>query len=67
MGTPLPTRYESVMLRIAVVLFSQRGAEGQVSHTENGITRMWESTGATESLLKSIMPMVGSVVSNEDA
>ena len=55
------TRFEYVQLRIAVELFSKMGAEGQVQHTENGISRIYEAADVSPSLLRQIIPMAGSV------
>lgn len=58
-GTQVPARYEQIQLQLAVELYSKRGAEGQSSHSENGISRTW----AEESpLLKRIVPHCGSVM-----
>lgn len=63
-GATVPTRYESIMLQIAVELFSRRGAEGQIGHKENGTDRTWEAGDVSPSLLKRIHPMCGSVRRN---
>lgn len=55
----MPPRYDRIQIQLAVELYTQRGAEGQASHTENGMTRTWPSANR---LLASIMPMCGSVV-----
>ena len=60
-GTLVPARYEQIQLQLAVELYSKRGAEGQSSHSENGISRTWVETSP---LLKRIMPHCGSVMSN---
>ena len=56
-----PTQYEYAQLRIAVEIYSKMGAEGQTMHSENGVNRTWEAGDISPSLLKQIMPMVGSV------
>jgi hypothetical protein len=61
-GTEIPARYERIQIQLAVELYSKRGAEGQTSHSENGISRSW-SEGSP--LLNRVMPHVGSV--NRDA
>ena len=61
-GKAAPPRYEQIQCMIAVDLWSKRGAEGQTSHSENGITRTWASSHVSPSLLKLIIPAVGSVV-----
>jgi len=60
-GTVVPARYEQIQIQLAVELYSHRGAEGQTSHSENGISRSWPEQSR---LLKQIVPCVGSVISN---
>lgn len=57
--TMVPERYESNQIQIAAYLINKRGAEGQTSHTENGITRQYENADIPSSLLKDITPHVG--------
>ena len=57
----LPSRYERLQIKLAVELFTQRGAEGQASHTENGVTRTWPSVSR---ILAQIPSFCGSVISN---
>ena len=57
----VPARYERLQIKLAVELFTQRGAEGQASHTENGTTRTWP--GASR-ILAQVIPSCGSVMSN---
>lgn len=58
----VPAAYEHIQLQIAVELFSKMGAEGQTVHDENGIKRTYEAADVSPSLLKRIVPLVGSVV-----
>lgn len=60
-GMVVPSRYERLQIKLAVELFTQRGAEGQASHTENGSTRTWPSVNR---ILSQIIPHCGSVISN---
>ena len=60
-GIPVPARYERIQIQLAAELYSRRGAEGQISHSENGISRTWLEQSA---LLKRVMPHVGSVTSD---
>ena len=60
-GTVVPARYMQIQILLAVELYSKRGAEGQLSHSENGISRTWSEDSP---LLKRIMPHCGSVISN---
>lgn len=61
-GTSIPARYDLLQVQLAAELYSKRGAEGQTSHSENGISRTWPEKSA---LLKQVLPHVGSV--NSDA
>lgn len=58
----VPAAYEHIQLQIAVELYSKMGAEGQVSHSENGISRTYEAAEISPSLLRRITPIVGSVM-----
>ena len=55
----VPSRYATKQVEIAVYLYNKRGAEGQISHNENGISRTYESADVPESLMKGITPYVG--------
>lgn len=57
----IPKRYEDIQIQLAVELYTQRGAEGQTGHGENGISRSWPEKNR---LLSMIMPMCGSVMPN---
>lgn len=57
----IPPRYERLQIKLAVELFTQRGAEGQASHTENGTTRTWPSVNR---ILAQIVPHCGSVITD---
>lgn len=60
-GAKVPLQYEHIQLQIALELFSKRGAEGQMEHDENGIARKYESADISPTLLRRIIPIVGSV------
>lgn len=60
-GAKVPTQYEQIQLLIALELFSKRGAEGQTEHDENGIARKYENASVSDSLLRRIPPIIGSV------
>ena len=57
----IPPRYERLQIKLAVELYTQRGAEGQASHSENGTTRTWPTVNR---ILAQIVPHCGSVISN---
>ena len=52
----LEERYKDLQIRIAVEMFAKRGAEGEISHSENGISRTYASANVSEDLLKEITP-----------
>ena len=60
-NTVVPTRYERLQIKLAVELYTQRGAEGQSSHSENGTSRSWPEVSR---ILKQIVPHCGSVITN---
>ncbi len=53
--------YGSVQAKAAAYYLNKRGAEGQVSHSENGISRGYENGDLPDSLLKEITPFCGAV------
>ena len=57
--TEVPSRYDFLHCEIAAYLLNKRGAEGQTSHSENGIYRLYESADVPESLLGAVTPCVG--------
>ena len=60
-GVVIPRRYERIQVALAVELYTHRGAEGQMNHSENGTSRYWPEKSH---LLHSVIPHVGSVISN---
>ena len=57
--TEVPTRYGYLQCEIATYLLNRRGAEGEIAHSENGISRTYESASVPESMLKDVTPMCG--------
>ena len=57
--TEVPVRYGFLQCEIAAYLLNKRGAEGQTSHSENGISRSYGSADVPESLLGAVTPTVG--------
>lgn len=55
----LEPRYEDLQIRIAVEMFAKRGAEGETSHSENGVSRSYSSASVSEELLREITPKGG--------
>lgn len=59
--TEVPKRYHILQCEIAVYLLNKRGAEGETSHSENGISRSYENADVPESMLSVIVPFVGGI------
>lgn len=56
---PIPGKYDYKVCEIACYLFNKRGAEGQTAHSENGISRSYESASIPDSMLKDVISFVG--------
>lgn len=58
-ANPVEAQYESVAVDMVVYSYAKRGAEGQTSHSENGVMRMYEGASAyPASLTSQIAPKV---------
>lgn len=55
----VPNQYVDLQFRIAMDLYNKIGAEGQISHSENGVSRSFESSWISEQLLREVVPIVG--------
>ena len=55
----VPTRYGYLQCEIATYLLNKRGAEGEVSHSENGISRTYERADVPDSMLSEVIPHCG--------
>ena len=55
----VPEQYELLQIKIALYLWNKRGAEGQTSHSENGISCGYGSADIPAEMLSQIVPMVG--------
>ena len=51
-------QYENLQIQMAIDIFNKRGAEGQVSHSENGISRGYEAAGISPTLLGQVTPFI---------
>ena len=58
---PMPTKYDHVQVRVAAYMLNKRGADGEKIHSENGITRQYESGDIPLSLLRTIIPYTGRI------
>lgn len=52
-------RYQDLQIRIAMDMYNRIGAEGQISHSENGISRSWGEEWVSGQLLREIVPYAG--------
>ena len=52
-------RYLDLQFRIAMDLYNKIGAEGELRHAENSITREYESSWISKQLLDEVVPFVG--------
>ena len=59
--TEVPVRYGYLQCEIATYLLNKRGAEGEVSHSENGISRTYEKADVPDSMLSVVAPYCGVV------
>lgn len=55
----VPERLHRQTVSIAVYLVNRRGAEGETSHSESGVSRSYESAGIPASYLMGITPQAG--------
>ena len=57
--TEVPVRYGYLQCEIATYLLNKRGAEGEVAHGENGISRTYENADVPDSMLSDVIPHCG--------
>lgn len=65
-GDPVPYKWNALVGEIAIYLLNKRGAEGETSHSEDGISRSYESATVPESMLKGIMPLLRVIGTGND-
>lgn len=53
--TVVPKRYELLQCEIAAYLLNKRGAEGEIAHSENGISRSYADADIPESLIGNVV------------
>lgn len=58
-GKEVPDQYCRLQCEIAAYLINKRGAEGQLSHNENGVSRSYEASYIPSSMLKWVIPYCG--------
>lgn len=57
--TDVPTRYEQVQIQACIAGFNLIGAENEVRHAENGITREFKFSDMVEYIHSHVYPLVG--------
>lgn len=55
--TEVPEKYQALQVEIACYLINKRGAEGETTHNENGISRSYESASVPNSMLNGVIPV----------
>lgn len=55
----VPEKHHPKAVDMAVYLVNRRGAEGETSHSEAGVSRSYEDAGIPESFFKGIVPKAG--------
>lgn len=50
-------KYINLAYQLCIASMVKEGAEGEYSHSENGISRSYDSAGYPESMLKQIVPL----------
>ena len=60
-GQDLEAQYKGLQVEWAIELINKMGAEGEVAHSENGISRSYESGDVSKSLKRRVVPL-GKVV-----
>lgn len=54
----LPSEYDNPQCELAVRMIARRGGEGEISHGENGVSRVWASVDDID-ILSKLVPHVG--------
>lgn len=57
--TTFPAKYDVLSCKIAIYLLNKRGADGQLSHSENGISRSYGGSDIPSDLLQTVIPYCG--------
>lgn len=55
----VPSKHHARTCEIAVYLVNRRGAEGETSHSENGVSRTYGSAAVPEGFFDGMAPYVG--------
>lgn len=55
----MPRKYDVLQCRIANFMLVKQGAEGEIQHTENGVTCIYGQADIPEELMREITPKAG--------
>lgn len=50
-------KYKNLAYELCIASMTKEGAEGQISHSENGVSRSYDSSSYPESMLRRIVPL----------
>lgn len=64
--TVLPPKYDILQCRIANFMLVKQGAEGEIQHTENGVTCIYGQADIPSNLMNEITPKCGVIGSCAD-
>lgn len=56
--TDIPTKYEAVQMEACINAYSQMGAENELTHAENGISRSYAHSGIASFVESKVLPIV---------
>lgn len=56
--TELPDKYSNIQCELAVRMIARRGGEGEIAHSENGVSRTYGNVDDVD-ILSRIVPCVG--------
>ena len=58
--TDWPTQYDLVQVELAIRMIARKGGEGEIAHSENGVSRTYGSVD-DEDILSRLVPFAGVV------
>ena len=59
MPDEVPPEYDMTQVYAVIAGYSQSGAEGQLSHSENGISRMFKHEDMVKYIRSNVIPLAG--------
>ena len=62
----VPSKYHYLQVECAAYMINKIGADYQTAHSENGITRTYESPDVPPSMLRTIVPHCGAIHENAE-